>query len=241
MRRSGARAPVVRRGGIQTPKGYLFELTGGHLCLDLANTVDNRPTPEPRELLPRYEDLVAWGVQAGAIRGSTAEALRRAARRRPRAAARALTRARRVREVIFCVFSALAGRRVPPPAAIGQLNAALPAALAARHVDRRGGRFAWGWPEHDPPDLDRVLWPGVVSAAELLTSEDLDRVRECAGDRCAWLFLDRSKNRSRRWCDMTVCGNRRKARRHRARAGKRAGRPARSRSPAPGAGRPQDR
>jgi predicted RNA-binding Zn ribbon-like protein len=68
--------------------------------------------------------------------------------------------------------------------------------------------------EHDSPDLDRVLWPAVVSAAELLTSDDLGRVRECASERCAWLFLDRSKNQSRRWCDMTVCGNRSKARRH---------------------------
>jgi predicted RNA-binding Zn ribbon-like protein len=63
-----------------------------------------------------------------------------------------------------------------------------------------------------------MLWPVVRSAAELLTSDELGRVRECAADNCAWLFLDRSKNRSRRWCDMAVCGNRDKVRRFRQRS-----------------------
>jgi len=215
-------APTVRRGGVQTPKGYLFEISGGRLCLDLANTVDNRPTPEARELLRSFGDIVDWGVQTGVVRGSTAKVLRWAAKRHPRAAAQALDRARRAREAIFRVFSAVAGRKAPPASAIKELNAALARALPSRRVDLRGGRFAWGWPEHHPPDLDRVLWPAVLSAAELLISGELDRVRECEGERCAWLFLDRSKNRSRRWCDMTVCGNRTKARRHYARSKQRA-------------------
>jgi predicted RNA-binding Zn ribbon-like protein len=210
--------PTVRFGGIQTPRGYRFEISGGHLCLDLANTVDERPAAEPRELLPRYEDLVAWGLQSGAIDGPTARSLRRAAQRRPQTAARALQRARSVREAIFGIFSALAGRRAPPAPAVGRLNAALAAALAGRRLARRAGGFTWDWTGHVAPDLDRVLWPAVVSAAELLTSGGSDRVRECASDRCAWLFLDRSKNRSRRWCDMTVCGNRTKARRYYERA-----------------------
>ena len=220
--RTAGDAPIVRFGGRQTPQGYLFELTGGQLCLDLANTVDNRPTPEARELLRSFGDLVDWGVQAGAVPGSMAQVLRRAARRHPRAAAQVLDRARRAREAIFRVFSAVAGRKAPPVSAIKELNAALARALASRRVDLRAGRFAWGWPEHHPPDLDRVLWPAVLSAAELLISGELDRVRECEGERCAWLFLDRSKNRSRRWCDMTVCGNRTKARRHYARSKQRA-------------------
>jgi predicted RNA-binding Zn ribbon-like protein len=208
---------AVRFGGLRTPTGYVFELTGGALCLDLANTVDDRKSATPRELLVGFEDLVAWGLQAGAVPDATARALLREARAHPRAAARALEGARRVREMLFAVFSAVAHGRVPPDAAMARLNTAVPRAFGSRRLDQATGPPAWAWLERNPPHLDRVLWPAVVSAAELLTSTELDRVRECAGERCAWLFLDRSKNRSRRWCDMTVCGNRIKARRHYAR------------------------
>lgn len=62
--------------------------------------------------------------------------------------------------------------------------------------------------------LERILWPIAQSAAELLTSSELGTVRLCEAPDCAWLFLDQSCNRSRRWSDMKVCGNRQKARRH---------------------------
>jgi len=212
-----AGSEAVRFGGLRTRTGYVFELTGGALCLDLANTLDNRKTATPRELLAGFGDLVAWGLQAGAVPDATARALLREARAHPRSAARALERARQMREVLFAAFSAVAAGRVPPGAAMDRLNVALPRALGSRRLAQAAGSPAWAWIEQEPPYLDRVLWPAVVSAAELLTSAGLDRVRECAGERCAWLFLDHSKNRSRRWCDMTVCGNREKARRHRAR------------------------
>jgi predicted RNA-binding Zn ribbon-like protein len=208
---------VVRFGGVQAPTGYVFEISGGALCLDLANTLDSRKAPVPRELLVGFEELVAWGLQAGAVPDATAQALLREGRARPRAASRALERARSVREALFAVFSSVAHGRVPPAVAVAALNTVLPRAFGSRRVDETSGVPAWAWVDRDPPELDRVLWPAVVSAAELMTSTDLARVRECAGERCAWLFLDHSRNRSRRWCDMTVCGNRTKARRHRAR------------------------
>ena len=73
--------------------------------------------------------------------------------------------------------------------------------------------FGWTW-EAPVDRFDRILWPIARSAAELLTSPDVADLRECASDRCSWLFLDRSRTRRRRWCDMKVCGNRAKARRH---------------------------
>jgi len=74
--------------------------------------------------------------------------------------------------------------------------------------------FVWAWRRSPRPDLNRVLWLVVWTAAELLTSSEIERIRRCAGSGCAWLFIDRSKNQTRRWCDMSVCGNRIKARRH---------------------------
>ncbi len=204
----------IRFGGVQTAHGYLFELTGGRLCLDLVNTLDERGTERPRELLRRYEDLIGWGVQTGTIGAAQARALRTRAAGDPRAAERALARIVGVRETLFLVFSAVARRSALPVAALGRLDDLIGEAAGKRRLTHRRGRFAWSWEAADPADLDRLRWMAVWSAAELLTSAEIDRVRQCAGAGCAWLFLDTSKNRTRRWCDMSVCGNRAKARRH---------------------------
>ena len=188
-----------------------FDLSGGDLALDLANTRSSRPTPEPREDLRAYEDLVAWGLEAGAIDASEAAALRAQAARRPRAARAALARARDVREAVFEVFSAVAGAREIPQPALDRVNAALPGALARLRVEATGASASWRWTGSD--HLDRVTWPAVRAAALLLTAPGLAHVRECAARDCAWLFLDTSRNGTRRWCDMAVCGNREKARR----------------------------
>lgn len=211
------RAGDVRGGGRPGPNGWLFELTGGALCLDFANTVDNRLS-EPKELLPSYAALVSWGRQAGALEEEAqARSLLREAAQRPAAARLALQRARASREVIFAVFSALASGGAPPAAAVAGLNAALPEAFARLRLrPRHGAPFEWAWDDTRRP-LDRVLWPALRSAAELLTGDDLPRLRLCAAQECGWLFLDHSKNATRRWCDMRVCGNRSKVRRFYAR------------------------
>jgi predicted RNA-binding Zn ribbon-like protein len=77
--------------------------------------------------------------------------------------------------------------------------------------EEAGFGWAWGGPAQA---LDRPLWPIARSAAELLTSDDLGCIRECASETCSWLFMDCSRNQRRRWCDMSTCGNRAKARRH---------------------------
>jgi predicted RNA-binding Zn ribbon-like protein len=202
----------IRRGGLETPGGFLFELTGGALCLDFANTLDERPTAAPKELLRTYADLLSWGVQSGALSKEEATTLRRRAARSPAEAGRALARAREVREAIFSIFAERAVGRRPRQEALGVLEAALPGALARLRIVPAGKGFAWGW-RRDEDAPDAMLWPVIRSAADLLTSGVLPRVRRCAASTCAWLFLDRSRNGTRRWCDMTVCGNREKARR----------------------------
>lgn len=203
----------ITRGGIATPEGYLYELGAGELCLDFANTLDSRPTDEPRELLADYDDLVRWGVQAGALTPPVGKRLLDRAPGHRRQAATVLRRARALREAIFEVFSAAARGEAPPAFALPALNKHLGRMLAHLRLGRDGSGYRWDWNEENV--LDRMLWPVVRSAGELLTSDRLDRVRVCSADDCDWLFMDQSKNRSRRWCDMTVCGNRTKARRYR--------------------------
>jgi len=217
-RSAGAgRAMPVRFGGQQGARGFEFELTGGALCLDLANTLDERKSEQPRELLNGYADLVEWGRQSKAISEQTAARLRSRGADSSAAVA-TLERARAVREAIFEVFSATAGGRPAPARALAALNAALQDACRRRRLEPgTGGQLVWSWDEHGE-SLDRMLWPVLLSAAELATAPERERVRECASPTCAWLFLDRSRNASRRWCDMTVCGNRAKARRHRSKS-----------------------
>jgi predicted RNA-binding Zn ribbon-like protein len=196
-----------------------FDLIGGHPALDLVNTVDWRRDPgRRRELLVTFDDLLAWARMADVVSVSDARAMRTSAHRDPRHAERTLRRARRLREVLARLASAAAAGRTPDARDMRVLNAFLRAAYRQRSLEARGAGFAWRWDAGSGDRLDALLWPIVVSAADLLTSASRQDVRECAGDGCGWLFLDTSRNRRRRWCAMEGCGNRAKARRHYERA-----------------------
>jgi predicted RNA-binding Zn ribbon-like protein len=189
-----------------------FELTGGALCLDLTNTVGGTRT-QPREDLHSFDDLIEWARQAGALEDAAARELRRRAEAAPADAARALRRTIALREAIHRVFVARATGDRPPEADVEVIRRWDVDALEHSRLVSRDGEFVRVWSE-TPPSFDRVAWIAAHDAVELLTSEELPRVRECASDTCAWLFIDTSRNRSRRWCDMKSCGNRAKVRRH---------------------------
>ena len=196
-------------------KEHVFELVGGRLCLDFVNTLEgSRETGETEEKLLGYGDLVAWARQAGVVTEREARALLREAGRDPGRAARPLERARALREAVYEIFYAVAhDGRAPSKTDLAVLNAELSEAMARQQVVRTNEGFAWEWGAKDD-QLERVIWPVARSAAELLTSGEVERTRVCEAGDCSWLFMDLSKNRSRRWCDMKYCGNRAKSRRH---------------------------
>jgi predicted RNA-binding Zn ribbon-like protein len=187
---------------------HSFELSGGCLCLDFANTLDNRLTGRAQELLTGYADLVSWSRQTGLVTDTEAERLTQEGARRPAAAAAVLKRAITLREAIYRIFSAVAAGRAPTAADVDILNQVLSQGRALWQVTITADGFKWRW----AGALDRMLWPVAQSAADLLTSAELSAVRECAAGDCGWLFLDTSHRR--RWCSMKSCGNRMKARRH---------------------------
>jgi predicted RNA-binding Zn ribbon-like protein len=194
-----------------------FEFDAGRLCLDFANTLGDRPDESPHEEdLHTYADLIAWGEAADVLSTDEAEAMLQDAARRPVDAERTFARAIALREAIYRLFSAIAADTAPPADDLDAVNAAIATATARGRLAPLHGHFHWQW-AHDPSVLDSMLSPVAWSVAELLMSEDLHRVRECAGPDCGWLFMDTSKNGSRRWCSMETCGNRAKARRHRER------------------------
>lgn len=197
----------------QTNDVPVFDLSGGSLCLDFTNTIDDRGTEIEREHLTSYRNLVAWAEQTRIVSSAEATQLLAGAARQPDKADAVLQQAIAVREVIYRVFAALAQEEAPANADLTQLNQALTHALPHNKIVRHEQHFEWGW-AFDPEALDYIIWPAVRSAADLLTSDTLPMLRICAADDCQWLFMDTSKNQTRRWCNMKSCGNRAKARRH---------------------------
>ncbi len=194
-----------------------LNLRAERLCLDFTNTVSWHASPQPLEELKTYCDLVTWSQRVGLLSERQAQRLGEQAERRPTEAAAVLERAHETREAIYRLLSAQAHQQPGDPADVAVLNQALAAALAHARLSLTPDGFAWDWASAtaEADDLDQMLWPVVQSAVDLLTSPELERVGQCADDRgCGWLFLDMTKNRSRRWCDMRDCGNRAKARRH---------------------------
>jgi predicted RNA-binding Zn ribbon-like protein len=206
-------------------------LSAGDLSLAFANTAEWHAGPNPEERLTSYSSAVTWGRQVGVLSEGEAKSLLARARATAGGEEQALGRIISLREAVYRIFAAVAHDRSVDPSDLEILNEEIAEAL--RHLrlvalPRPASRaeppgepadlqpFAWTWVdvESHPTSL---LWPVARAASMLLTSPRLARVRECAGDPCGWLFLDLTKNGSRRWCDMADCGNRAKARRYRER------------------------
>jgi predicted RNA-binding Zn ribbon-like protein len=188
-----------------------IELEGGALALDFANTVGGTHVSPTHDHLQGYGDVVRFAVVAGALSESDAERLRARAAREPTRANAVFALAVSLREAIWAVFSSLASGDVPRERDLDLLgDAAAAGAARSRLVYDRDG-VSWSFAS-DGDELERPLWLIAKSATDILTSADRERVRECASPTCEWVFLDRSRNHSRRWCDMNDCGNRAKAR-----------------------------
>jgi predicted RNA-binding Zn ribbon-like protein len=180
---------------------YLRTMPRPDLCLDFANTRYYRGQAEPTETLNGPEDLAGWiATQDGARASKPLNA-------------RDFETGVVLRETIYRVFEAEAQGKAPAPRDIDALNQAL-AATPARTTLRRS-REGYDWDVGARPATAlSLLAPVLWSAGDLLTGSRLGRVRRCANPECGWLFLDDSRAGKRRWCSMSACGNRAKARRH---------------------------
>src|SRR5262245_37953119 len=199
---------------VKTPEpAKKFQFVGGNVCLDFTNTVGGKRGLSTREYLNSYADFVLWCRQADLLNVSTAEALLRNAARQPDEAIAALARAIALREAIYRIFAALAAEKAPQNSDLDHLNAELSAQLGRLRVAANQKRFEWTWTSSDDA-LDQPLGPIARSAADLLTAAHLlQQLRQCESVTCGWLFVDSSKNHSRRWCVMSDCGNAAKVRR----------------------------
>jgi predicted RNA-binding Zn ribbon-like protein len=183
-----------------------LSLVGGVLALDFVNTAGGRGTPHPIEHLQAPHHLVAWATHAGAIR----------AEQEIGADDGLLREALRLREAIYRIGTAIAQGASPATPDLDALKTTAQASLDAAALTRRADD-GYGFDFSRAPAASALLGPVAWSAIDLLATGEFARLKQCPGHDCGWLFYDRSKNNSRRWCDMAVCGNRSKAKRHRER------------------------
>jgi predicted RNA-binding Zn ribbon-like protein len=194
-----------------------FEYIGGDPALDLVNTVDWTSRGPEQERLTDFDQLVHWAEGAGVVSPKTAGVLGRRAAAKPREAETAHRSALQARQVLERVFRSIAEGK-PAADALDEFNRLLGRALEhMRLVPVAGGRTSQrklrlGWEQLETRP-DAVVWPVLWSAASLIVSDEAPQIRVCGGADCGWMYVDRSRNGLRRWCQMETCGTREKSRR----------------------------
>jgi predicted RNA-binding Zn ribbon-like protein len=187
-----------------------LKLLGGHLCLDFVNTLDWRGTDSPQEFLKTYDDLISWSRHAGLCSQSESEKLHKMAEQSNAEAKTVLNRALKLRETIYRLFAAGIANQKPLYEDLTIFNKNLSRSMKDSQIILTTDGYAWNLAGNQTR-LDWILNPIIRSAAEILVSDERNKVKACADSACGWLFIDVSRNRSRRWCDMKDCGNRAKA------------------------------
>ena len=189
-------------------------LVAGRPCLDFAN--------HGQRLLrgsSPYAYLIEFSLASRLISPEEAERLLLAASQRASQREALIGRVAALAEALKRGFEALSRGQTPPARSLSLLNREIRNANANLEIVEEDGSFRWEWRESSPLALERPLWPIASDAGDLFTQEHPSRLKVCHSDPCHWLFFDTSKNSSRLWCDMAVCGNRAKARRFRKRHG----------------------
>ncbi len=192
-----------------------FELIAGNVALDLVNTLDwrFREEPPPEELLADYRDLAHFMEQSDLISDALARRLIRNVSESE--GAEVVAAVRELREAAAKILYAALEGDDPQASSVKALERFFRVARESQHLFWAGDKLAWELAQ-SPALPELPLWMLSLSVAELMTSDAMHLLRECGNAECRWLFLDTSKNHTRRWCDMKICGNRMKARRFKA-------------------------
>jgi predicted RNA-binding Zn ribbon-like protein len=197
------------------PEQYALErtdLVGGHVVLDLVNTVTGR-TSRPTDWLASYDRLLEWAALTDVFDASSLQTLERMKTSDGPPATRALNRLRDLREAVYEVVAATTRAEPAPKAALARLERHWKSAVDAARLTFAGGKATLQL-DVESSQLDYPRHVLALAAFDLLRALPLERTRECASPRCTWIFIDSSRGGQRRWCDMNTCGNQAKSRRH---------------------------
>ncbi|MFY9222352.1 MAG: CGNR zinc finger domain-containing protein [Blastocatellia bacterium] len=199
-----------------------LNLIGGRLCLDFVNTVGGRKFSEnlssdyivKGDTLSHYYDLLAWCQLTNILSASEIQILleESSLEKNKETIEHIFKLSLDLREAIYRICKYLINNQLPNNSDLVLLNQVLSTGYSNIELVFENGKFLWQW---NKISLEKMLWLIADSMAELLTTANLSRLRECQGNGCCWLFEDSSKNKMRQWCDMQVCGNLAKVRRFR--------------------------
>jgi predicted RNA-binding Zn ribbon-like protein len=203
-----------------------FKLIAGHPSLEFVNTLSGYIRVKDGKgnfsysiygnKIEDYVDLASWARKVEILDDDLVKRLLRAAEKQPAEAKAVLARSVKLRGALYRIFMAAIHNRPPDEKDLAGLNRELLIARKHEEIAYSGHLFSWSR-KCDENSLDCILWGISRLAADLLTSDLLHKLRECVGETCGWLFLDRSRSGNRQWCDMKDCGNLAKVRRFRAR------------------------
>lgn len=180
-------------------------LDGGCLCFDFINTVHNRKEAgKPRDYLKEYHDLTILGKRVEMMSLKRLKKLSAHAKANPAKAEEVLKEMKEVRELFYSFFSAIAAGEKVKARDLKSFNHYLSESLSNLRFVTESKDLQLAW-RSDEPYLKEPLWRIMKSAYDILNEEPFDRIKEC--ELCGWIFLDESKNKSRRWCSMQTCGS----------------------------------
>jgi predicted RNA-binding Zn ribbon-like protein len=174
------------------------------LCLDFVNT--------GHKFFHTFQDLIIWSQYVEILTDRDAQKLLQKAAKFPIEAEKILKQTIELQETLSRILTSVAQETVPSDNDLTIFNKYLSKAMAHSCIVTTEAGFSWDSGE-DTETLDGILNPVIRSTADLLVSDTLKKLKMCANPSCRWFFWDGSRNQSRRWCDMKVCGNRAKARR----------------------------
>ena len=194
------------------------DFIGGDAALDFVNTVTGRDQT-PRDWLDSYARLLEWAALVRLLPEKNLRALTKKMHNEPAAAARALTRAKELREELFALVSAVAAGNAPPKNALAALREHWLAGIESHELRFESGRVVADL-RADATDFDLIAAMVAYRMVEHVMPQPVERLRVCGGTNCSWVFIDSSKAGRRRWCDMASCGNAAKAQRFYARSRK---------------------
>jgi predicted RNA-binding Zn ribbon-like protein len=187
-----------------------LSLVAGELALDFTNTESGRDSEKHFDHLQTAGDLLVWAVHAQLIGEKDARLFQRAVKNQNKLAHDLIASGKSLRDKIYKIYSCVVAGQQPPEKLLRSLTAAHREMLASATLTPKGNNYAWAWHSKAEPTA-AILGPITLSALDLLVKADLTRVKQCRGNHCGWLFFDSTKNKSRQWCEMSVCGNRAKA------------------------------
>ena len=191
-------------------KHYAF--IANNLSLDLVNTVGYIASENPTEKLNSFSDLIEWSKQGKLIANDEAKRLSAETEKNVLEAQKVFRRVLRLRKSLYDICKSIINKEEISGKDLTVLNNELSRAMSKAEIFSQESELIWDWKKNN---LERILFLLTRTAAQLLTSSDLEKVKCCSGASCGWLFYDTSKNNRRQWCDMRDCGNLAKAKRFR--------------------------